>query len=148
MPEHRGADFAEVTRSVALRRVPSIFTVLFVFAFLTAALGSTSGDSTRRPRYPDSDMGADSLPARKKAQLATVNQLTSGIRQNQTLRITEPNQSCEEKEKRPIFGYCFPQIFDFPNRSQEYRTLSRTRSQFVMFLTRETVVWKFRVCTG
>jgi hypothetical protein len=74
MPEHRGADFAEVTRSVALRRVPSISTVLFVFAVLTAALGSTSGDSTRRPRYPDSDMGADSLPARKKAQLATVNQ--------------------------------------------------------------------------
>ena len=31
-------------------------------------------DSTAKPRYPREDAGADSLPARKQAQLQTVNQ--------------------------------------------------------------------------
>ena len=148
MPEHRDADFAEVTRSVALRQVPSILTVMFVFGVLTVAMGSTSGYSTRRPRYPDSDIGADSLPARKKAQLATVNQFkvfsqfqfsdllkASGITfvHHAVDDVTAHQRPCQ----RPIFGCYFPQIFDSPT-DHRVSTLSRTRSRFVMFLTRES----------
>ena len=49
----------------------------FTFLLLTPALvsqGGRSSESVPQIRYPDPDIGVDSLPARKKAQMETVNQ--------------------------------------------------------------------------
>ena len=45
-----------------------------LLAVLLAVHASAGQNSAPKPRYPQEDAGADSLPARKKAQLATVSQ--------------------------------------------------------------------------
>jgi len=48
---------------------------LLVLSITALILRAEASDAAPpRPRYPDQDVGADSLPARKKAQLKTVNQ--------------------------------------------------------------------------
>jgi len=50
-------------------------TVLVIAGSLLGIVG-VSSDTKPRPRYPDVDIGADSLAARKQAQLATEKQFS------------------------------------------------------------------------
>jgi enediyne biosynthesis protein E4 len=53
---------------------PPFLIVLFLSAAALLVLGSGSSNSVPEVRYPDPDVGVDSLAARKKAQLDTVDQ--------------------------------------------------------------------------
>jgi hypothetical protein len=53
---------------------PPFLIVLFLSAVALLVLGSGSSNSVPEVRYPDPDVGVDSLAARKKAQLDTVDQ--------------------------------------------------------------------------
>ena len=57
-----------------LRNQRCLAVSLLLLATAILALLGASTDSAYPPRYPEEDSGADALPARKKAQLETVNQ--------------------------------------------------------------------------
>jgi hypothetical protein len=50
------------------------FLTLLLFTPAIVSLGGAASESGPQVRYPDPDIGVDSLPARKKAQMETVNQ--------------------------------------------------------------------------
>jgi hypothetical protein len=50
------------------------FAILLLLSTTALIVRAEASDAAPRPRYPDQDIGADTLPARKKAQLKTVNQ--------------------------------------------------------------------------
>src|SRR5262245_16424618 len=63
---------------MACHRTRPVQVALLALLLMAATLASRGGAWSESPvqaRYPDPDIGADSLPARKKAQLKTVNQL-------------------------------------------------------------------------
>jgi len=59
---------------MALHPSRLLSTVLFLLAAAILVLGNASGGSLPEVRYPDPDIGVDSLAARKKAQMDTVDQ--------------------------------------------------------------------------
>jgi hypothetical protein len=64
---HREADKMSSPNSPPLTR-------LGLLGATVVLLAGAAADSAPRPRYPEQDMGADSLPARKKAQLVAAKQ--------------------------------------------------------------------------
>src|SRR5207245_343603 len=72
-PEMRGPTGHHVVRHNRRWFLIGLLTLL-LFSGALISLGGASGESPPQVRYPNPDIGVDSLAARKKAQLATVNQ--------------------------------------------------------------------------
>jgi enediyne biosynthesis protein E4 len=74
MSRRKETEFSAAKPRIRVRGFRPALVALFLLAVLAVGLGFASSDTAPKPRYPDSDIGADTLPARKKAQLETVKQ--------------------------------------------------------------------------
>jgi hypothetical protein len=69
----RGLQCATIMKEGGNKILPEMF-VVFVFALALMIPAGARNDTSPRLRYPTEDMGADALPARKKAQLEAAKQ--------------------------------------------------------------------------